>query len=316
MAKQSRLARFFSNKKYRPLVIGGLVVIGVITLLALAGRRGGGASAGVATGPSEAMQARMIEAQLAGAQIQAGYAADTLKANVAMAEIAAAERTAALSHISDLEQIQATERLQTMAILAERELRGYETAAALEREIARENAAVRVAEIAGQTQQFLAQQAAAVQIGVVTADYQKEIARVQGQIAAMDIAYGAQRDIALAQEQTMQLAVSKAKKKHVASMFGGASPSGFSISIPGIGGLSISDVRAKENIRFTGESDGINYYEYEERNAFCKGVKRHGVMAQEVPAYFTGYVNKGRPYLGVDYPMLDASRDAIPDNVT
>src|SRR5690606_19746950 len=230
MAKKS-IGKFFTDKKYRPFLIGGLVIIGLLVLLSLAGR-GKSASAGAsASGPSEALQAKMIDAGLQGAAIQASLTAASIQANadVAQAQLAAdvearnIDASLAAAGLQAQADVYATEKaaeLQTLQIEASRDVQLSTLAEATRREEIYAQTTIANASILADTQKFFAAQAAETQFAYLQADIMKEQIGANVQIAGIE----ANRDVALADYNLKADAITRAKRKHIPAILAGDSP--------------------------------------------------------------------------------------------
>lgn len=324
MAK-NRIGKFFTDKKYRPWLIGGVVIIGAIILFSLLGRGGRSqAATGGPAGPSEEAQIAMaqINAQLMATQLasQSEVAQASISAEVANRQTEAALAAAQLQANADVFATEQASILEQQRVAANREVELASLTEATRREELYAQTAIQTAAITAESQMFFAQQAAATQQAFVTADIQKEAIRAQSDVAQANIAADMQRayfesqaDIAREQEATTRLAISRAKRKHVASIVGGQPGQSIGSQIGGVlGGIGsfFSDWGGKEDIKWSGVKDGYNWYTYNEKGVLgIGGGKRHGVMAQEMGNSM--YVNKAHGMLMVNYAEMDRGAPMI-----
>lgn len=296
----NRFRDFFTKKKFRPWLIGGVVVLGAVILFFLL--RGRGAPAGTATttfvetGHSEALQAAQIEAGVQVAGIQAGLQSQVFEAQAAqnIEEIRAAVASQELDVSGQLaaRELDLTAEIEGQRIASERELGLAQIDADLERELIREQSTVAQLQSVTEAQKFFAGASAARDIRLAEIESEAAIAQTT-----------AHTDI-------VQAAIARAKPKHVASIVGGQESQGGFFSQfgrglgrglgQGIGGF-LSDLREKRNIKSQSADEPTPWYNYT-IGADCFS----GVMAHDIePIYMVPIGDT----VGVDYPAMAMGGD-------
>lgn len=277
----SRFEQFVKNKKYRPLLIIGLVLIGGLFLMMLLRPKGssGGGTTLVETGPSEALQAANLQASVQMAQLNASLQGAAIEAQAAQ-NIAALDVEARLAEIAasaelGAAELQLTSELRDREIAASRDVQLAQIQSDVQRDLAREAANVASLEALGSIQ---------------TAAYDRDIA-----LAGFD------RDVQLAQTaSTTELysqAIAKSKRKHVPQLFGGAGGSSIGSQIAGVVGGIFSDLRLKRDIEQVGVADGSPQWHMYTIGDACEA----GVMSNNVDPV---YLMPMGEYSGVDYAAL------------
>jgi len=302
-----RFKKFVTDKKYRPWLIGGVIVIGAVILLSLIRPR---SSAGAGASPVPAGQpvagGISEQGQLAMAQIQAGLTGQQYQAQAAIdvASIGAALEQARIVNEANIAQTQSSNaleiaRLQTMFQIA-----------ATERQLD------------SQTQIELAK----VEAAKFQAAQEAEIAFGQQGVSSLGILAG--RDVSLAQinaeenvalysigtrHNEMMYGLQKAKRKHVGAILAGESPELGTKTKSILGGIALriggifSDLRIKDDVQWSGVTDGVNRYEYFNQKT---GMIEAGVMAQDVDEHYR--VPMGGMFgnvMGVDYAAFNADAE-------
>jgi hypothetical protein len=245
----------FKNKKMRPWIIGAVVLVGggvLFLMLRARGSSDAGSGGAVASGPSEGLQM---------AQLQAGVASQqaSLQASVATAQI-----------MAEAESYRYGQDAQT-------ERAGFEMALAQYQTMAQQ--AISLAGIDAQKSIALAQEGTAQRGIDVQGQIQQAGIAAQTQIAAYQYDY--MKTAAAEETKRTQAMASAQKKSSKNSLLGGIAS--------GIIGL-FSDVRAKKNIAWTGEStvkmigqnrapESMGRYSWTYRGEFSG--YNTGVMAQE-----------------------------------
>lgn len=274
----------FKNKKLRPWLIGGVVLVGGIVIFVMMRRGGGSDAAAAATGgPSEGLQMAQLQAGVATQQAQ-------LASNVEMARLAVegesyryGQDTALAMSQLDAQTAQYAAQAQTQISLA-----GI-----------------------GAQERIAAAQESTAQLGITTQGM-IQAAGIQAQTQIAEYQYGyltsqsnSMRDVELAR---INASASVAKKQSNNNLLGGI--------IGGVLGI-FSDVRMKKDIVWEGESSArdvagrgmVSYGRYSwtymgEHN----GARSMGVMAQELRRVAPMAVLSSRQskYLAVDYGALPA----------
>lgn len=273
-----------TSKKNRTFLIIGLVVIGGVVLFGMLRGGGGGGSAQVVQGgPSEQLQLANLQAQtqmqamqyqgqvsLAQAQLQAdaelevaGRMADLQQQELQVSLVALQSQLAQQTYIEELRGER--EVMLTLATLdTQRELTGLQ--------------------ISSQEEMFRMQ----------------ELSRIEQQRLTNELVLGQRQiDFQISQDQQQtQLQIEQAQQK---TQQKSSKNSLFGSIIGGVLGL-FSDVRLKENIRFSGFlPSGIGLYTW---NYVGDDTPRGGPIAQEVALFNPGAVSDAYDYLTVDYDAV------------
>lgn len=289
MAKEKsggRFGKFLSNKKYRPWLIGGVVIIGAIVLFSLIRPKGSSATSQVSAvpgGPSE-------QAQLQMASIQAGLTSQAQQAQAAIniAGIEAAAKSAELQTAQNIAQTQSSTALEIERLETEQKMFAIEKTLDTETQLGLANIEAQKFQIAQEAE-------------IAFSKHGSEVA-----IASQAIA--AQTEEREQYYENQRFGLEKAKRKHVGAILAGESPElgtktkSIMGGIFSLGGL-LSDLRVKDDIVWSGVNDGQNRYTYFNEGT---GAVEAGVMAQEVDEHFI--VPMG-VYDGVDYIALTAEGD-------
>ena len=321
--------QFIQAKKNRKwLWIGGAVIGFIVLVVLLRGgsRSSGGGSTAGASGPSEALQAAQLDAQVQMAGIQAGVNAAALQsqAQVEIAKLASASELAGINANLQALSIQAQGADRDSERAFQATIAGLNQQQAIATEQLRTQQMITEAQLAADTQQLAVSVAGSVaqqeiytnalvnlQTAQIYAQRDTELAQTYSardvQLAGID----AQLQSTLGQQQLQQYALTKAKRKHIPAILAGDSPqlgtktNAILGGVLSLGGL-LSDIRAKRQVRQIGErSDGVPLYSFEYAGG---GGMQAGVIAQELALMAPEYVlDTGRGMLGVDYYALDAA---------
>ena len=281
--------QWVQNKKSRKwlYIVGGLFFV-IILFLMLRGGSKKGSSEGVEyvnTGPSEAQQSFMLQAQGMQQQsdalrLQAATEALAINAQVQIEDLKerAADRESERAYQASMASIAADKEVKLAGISSQAMIEAANSAAAV-------------------ASQRLATQAMVAQTRI----------QVGGETAVNLAAINAAKETTLAHERNIAYGLAKAKKKHVGAILAGESPElgTKTKAITGLLGGLFSDIRMKRNIKPTGARiDGIPTYSYELVGAPGEYA---GVIAQELEMMHPEFVLHTPRGLLVDYTGLDAA---------
>ncbi len=283
-AKGKGLA-IFKNKKLRPWLIGGVVLVGGIVIFVMMKRGGGGDTGGaaVAGGPSEGLQMAQLQAAAASQQVSA-------QQNVALAQIAAESESYRYGQDTSLAMAQLDAQTAQYAALSQTQI-----------SLAGIEAQSRISE----AQERTAQLGINVQGQVQSAGIQAQTTIAQAQYAYLSEQSRGMNEVELARiNQSAKTARSGQKTNLIGGIIGG------------VLGL-FSDVRMKKEIVWEGEADARNpggrgftsYGRYSWTYMGDYSGKRYtGVIAQEVArvAPMTTMVSRQNSHMAVAYGALPA----------
>jgi len=287
------ISGLLKNKKARPWIIGGVVVIGIVVFMML---RGGGSNASaqtVSSGPSEALQAAQLQAST-----QLGIA--QLQANNAATQTAAELQAFMYGKDADitLAGLQSDAQRYALGIQGEIQMAGIN---------AQQNIAL------AQENTALFGVAAQRDVSIAGLAAQENIAQSQYSFLSQQAQFSAQREMAqLASNERVSIAQINAgnqanKRQSTSTNLGtiaGTVLSAFAI---------FSDVRKKRQITWTGieteklpQNLGVrelNTYAYRYRGDWSNG-DWAGYMAQELENIGSPAVSRSSRYLTVSYDTV------------